>query len=175
MPELILQLLPLALTPLAALVPKGIQRCIILGLAVVYFSGFVVRPNLPSVRMKKLEKYIDETVKIHTIAIRELQESPRFTTEASLRLAQVKFSESVMRSKILAAKDIAWKEYIQYLRFLSFHISQCQENVQDIRNLILVTLESNRQRRYMEDIAQRRTTLETVFLSSSSTRDFKEP
>ena len=88
MPDLILQLLPLVLTPLAALVPKGTQRCIILGLAALYFSAFVVRPNLPSVRMRKLEGDIAETVKIHAIAVQELDRNPRFTTEASLRLAQ---------------------------------------------------------------------------------------
>ncbi|KAJ7481726.1 hypothetical protein FB451DRAFT_1236965 [Mycena latifolia] len=169
MPELILQLLPLALTPLAALVPNVVQRCIILGLVVVYFAAFVVRPNLPSVRMKSLEQYIDETVNIHGIAVRELDKNPRFTAEVSLKLAQVKFSESVLRSKILASKDIPWKEYVPYLKWLSFRIGQCQENVRDIRTLILVTLESNRQRRYMDDIAQRRlTTLETVFLSGTS-------
>ncbi|KAJ7701841.1 hypothetical protein B0H17DRAFT_1044905 [Mycena rosella] len=168
MPELIFQLLPLALTPLAAVVPNGVQRCIILGLAVLYFGVFVVRPNLPSVRMKKLEQYIDETVNMHAISVQELDKNPRFTAEASWRLAKIKFSESVLRSKTLAAKQIAWKDYIQYLRWLSSHIAKCQDDVQDIRTLILATLESNRQRRYMDDIVQRQTTLETVFVSGSS-------
>jgi hypothetical protein len=88
MPELILQLLPLALTPLAALVPNGIQRCVVLAFAALYFGVFVVLPNLPSVRLKKLEQYIEETVNIHAIAVQELDKYPRFITETSLKLAQ---------------------------------------------------------------------------------------
>jgi hypothetical protein len=88
MPDLIVQLLPLALTPLAALVPTGIQRWLILTLAALYFGGFVVLPNLPSVRLKKLEKYIDETVQVHAIAVQELEKDPRFVTETSLRVAR---------------------------------------------------------------------------------------
>lgn len=89
MPEqLIIQMLPLALTPLAALVPNGIQRYTILGLAALYFGACVVLPNLPSARMKKLEQYIDETAKIHAVVVRELDKNPRFIAEASLRLAQ---------------------------------------------------------------------------------------
>jgi hypothetical protein len=88
MPELILQLLPLALTPLTALVPSVVQRCIILAFAALYFGVFVVLPNFPSVRLKKLEQYIEETMKIHAIAVQELDKNPRFVTETSLKLAQ---------------------------------------------------------------------------------------
>ncbi|KAJ7120970.1 hypothetical protein C8R44DRAFT_787096 [Mycena epipterygia] len=167
-------MLPLALTPLAALVPNGIQRYIILALAALYFGACVVLPNLPSSRMKKLEQYIDETAKIHAMAVRELDKNPRFIAEASLRLAQVKFAESVLRSKTLGAKDIPWKQYAQYLRCLSLHIGACQRDVHDIRASLLVSihsLECNRQRRYTEDITQRRTTLDTVFLGGSSVND----
>jgi hypothetical protein len=88
MPDLTIQLLPLALTPLAALVPNGIQRWVILTLAALYFSGFVVLPNLPSVKLKNLEQFIDETVKIHAIAVQELEKDPRFVTETSWRVAR---------------------------------------------------------------------------------------
>ncbi|KAJ7120969.1 hypothetical protein C8R44DRAFT_787091 [Mycena epipterygia] len=164
-------MLPLALTPLAALVSNGIQRYIILALSALYFGTCVVLPNLPSARMKKLEQYIDETAKIHAVAVRELDKNPRFIAEASLRLAQVKFAESVLRSKTLGAKDIPWKQYAKYLRCLSLHISACQRDVHDIRASLLMTLECNRQRRYTEDITQRRTTLDTAFLGGSSVND----
>ena len=88
MPDLIVQLLPLALTPLAALVPNGIQRCIILAFATLYFGGLVVLLNLPSVRLRKLEQYIEETVKIRATAVQELERNPRFVIETGLRLAQ---------------------------------------------------------------------------------------
>ncbi|KAJ7777935.1 hypothetical protein DFH07DRAFT_796723 [Mycena maculata] len=166
-PQSVIQLLPLALTPLAALVPNGIQRGIVLGLAGLYFGGFVVLPNIPSVRMKKLEKHINETVELHAIAIREVDTNPRFVTETSLRLAQIRISESVLRSRMLGARDITWTEYIEHIRCLSFHIGECQREVRDVRTAILTTLESNRQRRYKEDIAQRRTTLDTVFQRGS--------
>ncbi|KAJ6588553.1 hypothetical protein B0H19DRAFT_1248194 [Mycena capillaripes] len=163
MPELIFQLLPLALTPLTALVPNGIQRCIVLALAALYFGGFVVLPNIPSVRLKKLEQYIEETAKIHAIAVQELDKDPRFVTEMSLRLAQVKLSESFLRTKTFNGKNVAWKRYAQYLRGLFFHIGDCQKDVHGIRMSMLMALECNRQRRYTEDIAQRQSTLDTAF------------
>ncbi len=88
MPELIVQLLPLALTPLAALVPENTQRYAILAFAALYFCVAIVLPNLPGIRLKKLERYIEETVKIHAIAVEDLDSNPHFITETSLRLAQ---------------------------------------------------------------------------------------
>ncbi|KAF7342076.1 hypothetical protein MVEN_01794900 [Mycena venus] len=165
MPDLIFQLLPLVLTPLAALVPNGIQRWIILAFAVLYFAGFIVLPNLPGTRLKKLEKCIGETVKIHATAIRELDNYPHFVTDTSLRVARIKLSESILRTRMLGGRNIAWKKYAQHLRDLSFHISECQRDVQEIRTSILMALECDRQRRYTEDIAQRRRTLDTAFLN----------
>ncbi|KAJ7847650.1 hypothetical protein B0H13DRAFT_1907221 [Mycena leptocephala] len=175
MPELILQLLPLALTPLAALVPNVVQRCIILAFVAFYFGVFVVLPNLrlPSVRLKKLEQYIEETMKIHAIAVQELERNPRFISETSLKLAHIKLSESVLRTKMLGGKDIIWKKYVQHLRGLLFHIGECQRDVQDIRTSILMVLECNRQRRYTEDIAQRRSTLDTTFLNPVHSRSIQ--
>ncbi|KAJ6511465.1 hypothetical protein C8R47DRAFT_1095167 [Mycena vitilis] len=160
MPQLILQLLPLALTPLAALVPNDIQRCVILTLAALYFCGLVVRLNLPGVKLEKLEQCIEETVKIHVIAVQELDKDPRFVVEANLKLAQIKFAESVLRTTRLGGKDITWGRYVQHLRGLSFHIGECQRDVEDIRMSLLMALESNRQRRYTADIALRRSTLD---------------
>ncbi|KAJ7507371.1 hypothetical protein B0H11DRAFT_201745 [Mycena galericulata] len=164
MPELFLQLLPLALAPLVALVSNGIQRGIILGLAGAYIGWLVLRLNLPNVRMQKLEKYIEDTIEIHATAVRELERDPRFVTETGLRLAQVKLYESVLRSKQISGKDIGWKGYLKHLRCLSFHIGECQREVQNVRTLILATLESSRQRGYKEDIIQRQTTLDTMYL-----------
>ncbi|KAJ7173129.1 hypothetical protein C8R43DRAFT_1119931 [Mycena crocata] len=168
MSEFVLQLLPFVLTSITALVPNDIQRGAIWGLSLLYFGGFVLWLHHPSVRMSKLEKCIDETAQIHTVAFQELKENPRFVAETALRLVQTKLSKSILRSKMLSAKDIAWKEYIQYLRHLSCYIGECQREIQDIQTVILLSLESGRQERYMQDIAQKRTTLNTVFLSSSA-------
>ncbi|KAJ7026540.1 hypothetical protein C8F04DRAFT_1267909 [Mycena alexandri] len=165
MPDLVLQLLPLALAPLAALVPNGVQRGIIFTAAGLYFGGFVVLPNLPSAKMKNLERSIEDTVQIHATAVRELEKNPRFVTELSLRLVQLKFAESTIRSKILTSKDIAWRGYVQHLRGLSVHISECERDARDIRTVALMALECNRQTRYAEDIAQKRTILDTAFLN----------
>ncbi|KAJ6618718.1 hypothetical protein B0H10DRAFT_1947347 [Mycena sp. CBHHK59/15] len=156
MPDLLAQLLPLAPTPLVAFIPSNTVRYIALGFAVVYFGGCVVRPGLPSVKMKQLEEYIEETSKIYAKAIRELERNPLFAAQAGLQLAQVKFSESVLRSKTLGAKDVAWRDYFEHLRCLSFYIDECQRQAREL------ALEADRQKRYMEDIAQRRTTLDTT-------------
>ncbi|KAJ7326225.1 hypothetical protein DFH08DRAFT_335090 [Mycena albidolilacea] len=139
MPDLIVQLLPLALTPVAAVVPNGIQRWLILTLAALYFGGFVVLPNLPSVRLKKLEKYIDETVQVHTIAVQELENDPRFVTETSWRVARIKLSVSILRTKTLGGKDVPWNNYPQHLRGLLFHVGECQRNVHEIRISVQVS------------------------------------
>ncbi|KAJ7792252.1 hypothetical protein B0H14DRAFT_2932011 [Mycena olivaceomarginata] len=152
MPDLTVQLLPLALTPLAAVVPNGIQRWVILTLAALYFGGIC-------------QQYIDETVKVHAIAVQELEKDPRFVTETSLRVARIKLSESILRTKTLSGKDVAWKKYAQHLRGLSFHVDECQKDVQEIRIAILMTLECNRQQRFTEDIAQRRAILDKAFLN----------
>ncbi|KAJ7846107.1 hypothetical protein B0H14DRAFT_2584393 [Mycena olivaceomarginata] len=160
MPDLTVQLLPLALTPLAAVVPNGIQRWVILTLAALYFGGFVVLPNLPSVKLKKLEQYIDETVKIHAIAVQELEKDPRFVTETSLRVARgvpgLSCRSPSFARRPSVAKIVAWKKYAQHLRGLSFHVDECQKDVQEIRIAIL---------RFTEDIAQRRAILEKAFLN----------
>ncbi|KAJ7614621.1 hypothetical protein DFH06DRAFT_1129201 [Mycena polygramma] len=165
MSELVFQLLPLALTPLAALVPQGIQRSIILALTTLYFAGFVVLPNLPTVRLRKLEQYIEETFRVHAVAAQELEKDPRFVVEMSLRLAQVKFSESDLRMKTLDSEDIPWRKYPQHLRGLSFRLSECQRDIRDIHMSILIALERNRQRTYTEDVLRKQTTLDTAFFN----------
>ncbi|KAJ7757135.1 hypothetical protein B0H16DRAFT_679273 [Mycena metata] len=170
MSELVLQFLPLVLAPLAALVPNGVQRYIILALVALSFGAFVVKPNLPSIRMKKLKQFVEETVEIHAVAIKELEKHPRFVTETSLRLAQLRLSESSLRSKMLSSKDVKWRECVRHLRGLSCNISECQRNAQDIQTAIQMALECTRQRRYTEDIAHRRTTLDTAFLNPSTSK-----
>ncbi|KAK7042276.1 hypothetical protein R3P38DRAFT_2889490 [Favolaschia claudopus] len=166
MPDLVVQLLPLALTPLAGLVPNNIQRSFILTLAVLYFTIFVVLPNRPSIRLQKLEKEIDDTLKIHAMAVQELEGDPCFVAEASLRVAQIKLRESVLRAKVLGGGDVAWRRYPQYLRGLSINIGGCQRDAQKVGALMMTVVEFGRQRKYTEDIAQRQTILETVFLKS---------
>ncbi|KAF8178123.1 hypothetical protein K438DRAFT_1278886 [Mycena galopus ATCC 62051] len=165
MPDLIVQLVPLALTPLAALVPNGIQRCVILASGGLYFAGVVALSNLPSVRLKKLEQSIDEIVKLQAIAVQELDKNPRFVTEISLRIAQVKLSESILRTKAFSGKDIVWGEYAQHLRGLWLHFNKCHRSVTEIRLSILMALECNRRREYTQDIAQRQAIFESAFLS----------
>ncbi|KAJ7242093.1 hypothetical protein C8J57DRAFT_1368420 [Mycena rebaudengoi] len=164
-PDLFAQLMPLTLTPLAAFIPNAIVRDTALGLSVIYFGVFVVHLNLPSTKMKQLEKRVQDVSNIHTVLIRELEtHNPRSTTEASLQLAQIKLSESVLKSKALGVKDIKWNDYFQYLRSLLFHIDECLRDIGNFRSSMLMALESNRQIRYMEDIGQRRSTLDTMFL-----------
>ncbi|KAJ7242096.1 hypothetical protein C8J57DRAFT_1726482 [Mycena rebaudengoi] len=164
-PDLAAQLMPLALTPLAAFIPNAIVRDTALGLSVIYFAGFVVHPNLPSTKMKQLEKRVQDISNIHSILIRELERyDPRATTEASLQLAQIKLSESDLKLKALGVKDIKWNDYFQYLRSLLIHIDECLRDIGNFRNSMLMALESNRQIRYMKDIGQRRSTLDTMFL-----------
>ncbi|KAK7019934.1 hypothetical protein R3P38DRAFT_2971401 [Favolaschia claudopus] len=166
MPDLVVQLLPLALTPLAGLIPNKFQRCFVLLLAVLYFTIFVVLPNRPSIRLQKLEKEIDKTLEIHAMAVQELEGDPCFVAEASLRVAQIKLRESVLRTKVLDGGDVAWERYPQYLRGLWIHIGECQRDTQQVGALMTSMVEAGRQRRYTEDIAQRQTILETVFLKS---------
>ncbi|KAJ7326255.1 hypothetical protein DFH08DRAFT_940954 [Mycena albidolilacea] len=90
-----------SLLPRWQLILNGIQRWVILTLAALYFSGFVVLPNLPSFKLKNLEQFIDETVKIHAIAVQELEKDPRFITETSWRVARIKLSVSILRMKTL--------------------------------------------------------------------------
>jgi hypothetical protein len=52
---------------------------------------------------------------------------------------RIKLSESILRTKTLSGKDVAWKKYAQHLRGLSFHVDECQKDVQEIRIAILVS------------------------------------
>ncbi|KAK7001059.1 hypothetical protein R3P38DRAFT_2732188 [Favolaschia claudopus] len=166
MPDLVVQLLPLALTPLASLVPNNIQRCFILTLGVLYFAVFVVLPNRPSIRLRKLVKEIERTLAIHAMAVQELEGDPCFVAEASLRVAQIKLRESVLRTRVLHGGDVAWRRYPQYLRGLLIHIGECQRDTQQVAALMMSMIEASRQKKYTEDIAQRQTILQTVFLKS---------
>ncbi|KAJ7031555.1 hypothetical protein C8F04DRAFT_1185726 [Mycena alexandri] len=121
-------------------------------------------------RMKKLEQFVEETTEIHAVAVKELDKHPRFVTETSLWLAQLKLSESSLRSKMLSSKDVKWRGYVHHLRGLSCNISECQRTAQDIQTAIRMALECTRQRRYTEDIAHRRTTLDTAFLNPATSR-----
>jgi hypothetical protein len=40
---------------------------------------------------------------------------------------------------MIGGKDIVWKEYVQHLRGLLFHIGECQRDVQDIQTSIMVS------------------------------------
>ncbi|KAJ7290966.1 hypothetical protein C8J57DRAFT_1270973, partial [Mycena rebaudengoi] len=101
--------------------------------------------------------------KIHSIAVQELEHNPHFPTELGLRMRQIKFSESVLRSKTRSVKDIKWKDYPQYLKCLRCNIEECQRQVRDIRTSMLLEIETNHQRKYTMDILQRRATLEALF------------
>lgn len=87
-PELLIELLPLTVTPFAAFISSAVARNLVWGLSAIYFCVFVVRPNLPSRQLKDLENHVEDTSHIHDMAIRELRHDPYFMAEAGLRLAQ---------------------------------------------------------------------------------------
>ncbi|KAJ7290999.1 hypothetical protein C8J57DRAFT_1271082 [Mycena rebaudengoi] len=118
--------------------------------------------------MKQLGEHIQDITKIHSIAVQELDHNPRFTTELGLRMRQIEFSESVLQSKILSAKDIKWKVYPQNLKCLWCSIEECEWQVREIRTSMLLEIEANHQRKYTRDILQRRATFETIFPAESS-------
>ncbi|KAK7042268.1 hypothetical protein R3P38DRAFT_2889445 [Favolaschia claudopus] len=132
MPDLVVQLLPLALTPLAGLIPGQ-------------YPAFI--------RLQKLEKEIDRTLEIHAMAVRDLR-----VTQVRMKFGakESNCGESVLRAKVLGGGDVAWRGYPQYLRGLSIHIGGCQRDARKVGALMMAT----------EDIAQRQTLLETVFLKS---------
>ncbi|KAJ7290937.1 hypothetical protein C8J57DRAFT_1270856, partial [Mycena rebaudengoi] len=117
--------------------------------------------------MKQLEEHIQDITKIHGIAVQELEHNPHFMMELGLAVSdllwQIKFSESILRSKTLSVKDIKWKDYPQYLKCPWCNIEECQRQGRDIRTSINLEIEANHQRKYTMDILQRRAALETMF------------
>ncbi|KAJ7291029.1 hypothetical protein C8J57DRAFT_1211562 [Mycena rebaudengoi] len=104
-PKLLIQIWPLATTPLAAFIPNSVVRDVVSVFAFIYFGAFVMRLNLPDARIKQLGD-IQDITEIHNIAVQKLEHNPHFMMELGLRMRQIEFSESALRSRTLSSKDI---------------------------------------------------------------------
>ncbi|KAJ7777939.1 hypothetical protein DFH07DRAFT_1056294 [Mycena maculata] len=139
-------LLPLVSAVLIPFIPNSILRYATLVVAMVAFVGHFVYHNSPTCQVDTLETSIKNIEVLFDMAVNECAKDPWFVYEASLKLAQSKYSASSLRTRTIGTKDISWKMYPHHMRGLALSIKECRREMKDFRSSILLGLEAARQR-----------------------------
>ncbi|KAJ7789942.1 hypothetical protein B0H14DRAFT_3891502 [Mycena olivaceomarginata] len=93
---------------------------------------------------------------------------PRFVYEAGLKLTELNYAVSTLRSRTLSMRSMSWRDYAYRLRAIASSIEECRRELEELRSSVLLALECARQQRYREDIDCRTATLDSAFSGESS-------
>ncbi|KAJ7291024.1 hypothetical protein C8J57DRAFT_1211556 [Mycena rebaudengoi] len=137
MNEITSQVLSMGLVTLTAFIPNDTLLYIGLVVASLAISAYLVHHSTPCAQLKKLEAYLKGTEALFGVVMKECASDPRFIAEEGLRLATAKLSVSVLRTRLMATDNIAWKEYPSYLKNLLFSIEECRKDVGQLQSSML--------------------------------------
>ncbi|KAJ7290978.1 hypothetical protein C8J57DRAFT_1586249 [Mycena rebaudengoi] len=157
------QLLSFALIALTAFIPTESLRYIVLASTLLSLGGYAVFTNNLSSQSARCETVMQEIEALFITLTKECARDLRFITEVGLQLTLAKQSMSELRMRMLLASEITWRAYPLHLRIVLLSITECRRNLGELRSSMQVALEHARQQAYVEDINQRRRTLEVVF------------
>ncbi|KAJ7242111.1 hypothetical protein C8J57DRAFT_1244342 [Mycena rebaudengoi] len=145
------QLLSFALIALTTFIPNDSLRYIVLASTLLSLGGYTVFANNLSSQAARCETVMKEIEALFVTVTKECARDLRFITEAGLQLTF----------------NITWRAYPLHLRLVLLSITECRRNFGELRSSMQlafqVALEHARQQAYIEDINQKRRTLEVVF------------
>ncbi|KAJ7804572.1 hypothetical protein B0H14DRAFT_2883575 [Mycena olivaceomarginata] len=145
-------------TTALTLIPTKDLRYGSLGVVLTYLALVAVHYIRPSTRLDRL----NDTLKVATdllSSVDALRAQNIFELREIQRdLLQAKLSASQIQSDLLEAHDAPWKIYLWKMRVIWRKLNQCARQVQIIRTVTMLTIESESQRRLAQDIIESRET-----------------
>ncbi|KAJ7242120.1 hypothetical protein C8J57DRAFT_1244350 [Mycena rebaudengoi] len=154
------QLLSFALIALTTFIPTDSLRYIALGSTLLSLVGYAVFINNLSSQAAQCETYMKEIEALFTTVTNECVREPVLYNGGWIT---VDISLSELRMRMLLTSEIAWRAYPLHLKIILLFIAECRQNFKELRSSMQVTLERARQQVYIEDINQKRRTLEVAF------------
>ncbi|KAJ7628618.1 hypothetical protein FB45DRAFT_1059345 [Roridomyces roridus] len=162
--------LPLASAAFIPFIPNDVLRNTALAIAVLTLVGHLLHRTSPKRQIDALDKVVQNVEEIFDMATKECSTDPRFIHTTGLKLAEIKYAVSSLRTKTIDGENISWKEYYQYRRGLARLVKQCRGELQDLQSSMLITLECARRDKYKEDINSRKATLNRMFVDEAGMR-----
>ncbi|KAJ7792254.1 hypothetical protein B0H14DRAFT_172228 [Mycena olivaceomarginata] len=156
----VLSLLSLILIPF---IPDSTLRYIALVLVFISVAAYLVYQNTPTRQVDRLDAAAKEVNALFEAATAECVADPQFVHEVGLKLTELNYAVSTLRSRTLSMRYMSWRDYAYRLRAIVSSIEECRRELEELRSSILLALECARQQRYREDIDHRTATLDSAF------------
>ncbi|KAJ6591219.1 hypothetical protein DFH09DRAFT_1358574 [Mycena vulgaris] len=157
----ILSLCSMVLIPF---IPNNIMRYVALVLALLFSAVYLVFHSCPTSQVVRLDAFIKEIDVLFNIAVNECTRDPQFIYEAGLKLVELKYAVSSLRTGIISTKYIPWKKYLHHLVRLASSITECWREMNDLRVAVTLALEFARRQKFEDDIKHRTATIVRNFL-----------
>ncbi|KAJ7489421.1 hypothetical protein FB451DRAFT_1362307 [Mycena latifolia] len=147
MRDIIPQLQSSILLAALSLIPNDTLRYTLLEIAACLALLYVVHLKRPSTQLRQLEDIVQTTEGVLGDAKLYCPRDLLGLVEKGLR---IKRSASMIQCRLLEANTVTWKKY----RLLSRDISDCTKKVKEIRTAVQLIVETERQRKYTDDISE---------------------
>ncbi|KAJ6591201.1 hypothetical protein DFH09DRAFT_1306826 [Mycena vulgaris] len=163
MENIISQILSLCFMVLIQFIPNNSMRYIALVLVLLFSAGYLACHNCPTRQLAHLDAFIKELNALFTMARNECTGDLRFMSEADLKLAELNYTVSSLRTRTISTKYIPWKNYPHRLVRLTSSITECRCEMNDLRAAITLALEFARRQRLEDDIKHRTAAIVSTF------------
>ncbi|KAJ7701849.1 hypothetical protein B0H17DRAFT_1195062 [Mycena rosella] len=163
MEDILSQFLSLASVVFIPFIPNNTMRYLALTLVSLFSGTYLVCHNSPDYLVTRLAESLQELDELLSTATNECTRDPRFVFEAGLKLTELKYVVSNLRTRAITAKCVAWKEYLHHLGRLALSIHEARREIANLRALVMLALECARQAKFEEDINHKTATLVGAF------------
>ncbi|KAF7366429.1 hypothetical protein MSAN_00899800 [Mycena sanguinolenta] len=168
------QLLSLFSIAVIPFIPNNSLRYITVISTVLTLAAYLVYTNTPNRQVGWLDASVKELNALFDQAANECIRDPRFVYEAGLKLSEINYELSTLRSRVMSMGYTPWRPYLYHLRAIASSIQECRLEIEELRSSVLFALERARQQWYREDIDRRLATLARAFPEGSSHQSFAE-
>ncbi|KAJ6481822.1 hypothetical protein C8R45DRAFT_1215634 [Mycena sanguinolenta] len=169
------QLISLLCIAIIPFIPNNILRLFTLIFTVLTLAAYLVYDNTPSRQVTRLDASANEINALFDTAASECTRDPRFMHQAGLKLSEINYTVSTLRSRAMSMEHTPWRAYLYHLVATVSSIKECRRDIEELRSSVLFALERARQQRYREDIDRQKATLASAFPAGSNQQSFAEP
>ncbi|KAJ7031551.1 hypothetical protein C8F04DRAFT_1262662 [Mycena alexandri] len=163
MKDITSQILYFASVVLIPFIPNDILRSIMFALVPLVFTACLVHHNTPHRWVERLDASMKEVNDHWKKAIEDCARDPRFIHETNLKLSEIKYALSTLRTRTISMQFIPWRIYPYYIITIGWAINRCRRDMERVRSSILLALERGRQQVFQQDIDQKKATLVSAF------------
>ncbi|KAJ7628607.1 hypothetical protein FB45DRAFT_918744, partial [Roridomyces roridus] len=132
-------LLPLLSAALIPSIPNDVLRNTALAIAVLSLVGQLLHRTSPKHQIDALDKVVQNFEEIFDMTTKECTTDPRFIHTTGLKLVEIKYAVSSLRTTTIDGEHVTWKKYYKYRRGLARSVKHCRGEVQDLQSCILVS------------------------------------